>query len=126
MRRAMKPRGRFLRLVRRSLAELPAPFRERLSNVDVVVERRPGLNDLREAGLSSGETLYGLYSGVPLTERSDYGFVLPDKITIFQEPLERDFPDEAELVKEVRKTVLHEIAHHFGIPDDKLAEMGMD
>jgi len=122
----MMARGRFLRLVRRALAGLPPPFRDRLSNVDVVVKRRPGLDDLREAGLPPGESLYGLYSGVPLTERSDYGFVLPDKITIFQEPLEHDFPDEAELVQEVRKTVLHEIAHHFGISDEKLAEMGLE
>jgi len=122
----MMRRGRFLRLVRRALAGLPPPFRERLSNVDIVVKRRPGLDDMREAGLAPGEMPYGLYSGVPLTERGEYGFVLPDKITIFQEPLEQDFPDEAELVEEVRKTVLHEIAHHFGLSDEKLAEMGMD
>jgi predicted Zn-dependent protease with MMP-like domain len=122
----MMPRGRFLRLVRRALAGLPPPFRQRLSNIDIVIKRRPGPDDLREAGLSPGETLYGLYAGVPLTERSEYGLVLPDKITIFQEPLERDFPDEAHLVEEVRKTVLHEIAHHFGISDEKLAEMGME
>ena len=122
----MIPRPRFLRLVRRALAGLPPPFRERLSNVDMVVKRRPGLDDLREAGLGPGETLYGLYSGVPLTERSNYGFVLPDKITIFQQALEQDFPDETELVEEVRKTVLHEIAHHFGISDEKLAEMGLE
>ena len=122
----MIPRPRFLRLVRRALAGLPPPFRERLSNVDIVVKRRPGLDDLREAGLGPGESLYGLYSGVPLTERSDYGFVLPDKITIFQQALEQDFPDETELMEEVRKTVLHEIAHHFGMSDEKLAEMGLD
>lgn len=122
----MIPRPRFLRLVRRALAGLPPPFRERLSNVDMVVKRRPGLDDLREAGLGPGETLYGLYSGVPLTERSNYGFVLPDKITIFQQALEQDFPDETELVEEVRKTVLHEIAHHFGISDEKLTEMGLE
>ena len=122
----MMPRGRFLRLVRRALAGLPPPFRERLSNVDIVVKRRPGRDDLRDSGLAPGEAPYGLYFGVPLTERDSYGLVLPDKITIFQEPLERDFPDEAELVDEVRKTVLHEIAHHFGISDEKLAEMGMD
>ena len=122
----MMPRGRFLRLVRRALAGLPPPFRERLSNVDIVVKRRPGPTDRREADLAPGETLYGFYSGVPLTQRGDYGLVLPDKITIFQEPLERDFPDQAELVEEVRKTVLHEIAHHFGISDEKLAEMGLE
>ena len=122
----MIPRPRFLRLVRRALAGLPPPFRERLSNVDIVVKRRPGLDDLREGGLDPGETLYGLYSGVPLTERSNYGFVLPDKITIFQQPLEQDFPDETELMEEVRKTVLHEIAHHFGISDEALTEMGLE
>ena len=122
----MIPRPRFLRLVRRALAGLPPPFRERLSNVDIVVKRRPGLDDLREGGLDPGETLYGLYSGVPLTERSNYGFVLPDKITIFQQPLEQDFPDETELMEEVRKTVLHEIAHHFGISDETLTEMGLE
>ena len=122
----MIARGRFLRLVRRALAGLPPPFRERLSNIDIIVKRRPGPDDRRQAELPPGETLYGLYSGVPLTERLDYGLVLPDKITIFQEPLERDFPDEAELVEEVRKTVLHEIAHHFGLSDEKLAEMGLE
>ena len=122
----MLPRARFLRLVRHALAELPPPFQQRLSNVDIVVKRRPDRDDRRNAGLGPGETLYGFYSGVPLTERSEYGFVLPDKITIFQQPLERDFPDQAELVEEVRKTVLHEIAHHFGLSDEKLAEMGMD
>jgi predicted Zn-dependent protease with MMP-like domain len=122
----MMPRGRFVRLVRRALAGLPPPFRERLSNIDIVVKRRPGLDDLRQAGLPPGEAPYGFYSGVPLTERDNYSLVLPDKITIFQEPLEQDFPDEAELVEEVRKTVLHEIAHHFGLSDDKLAEMGME
>jgi len=122
----MMPRGRFLRLVRRALAGLPPPFRERLSNIDIVVKRRPGLDDMREAGLAPGEMPYGFYSGVPLTQRDNYSLVLPDKITIFQEPLEHDFPHEAELVEEVRKTVLHEIAHHFGISDEKLAEMGMD
>ena len=122
----MMPQARFLRLVRRALAGLPPPFRERLSNIDIVVKRRPGLDDLRQAGLPPGEMPYGFYSGVPLTQRDNYSLVLPDKITIFQEPLEHDFPDEAELVEEVRKTVLHEIAHHFGISDEKLAEMGMD
>ena len=122
----MTSRPHFLRLVRQALAGLPPPFRERLSNVDIVVKRRPGADDLREGGLAPGETLYGLYSGVPLTERSEYGFVLPDKITIFQQSLERDFPDQAELVEEVRKTVLHEIAHHFGMSDEKLAEMGLE
>ena len=120
-------RRRFLRLVRRALAELPSPYRDWLANVDVVVERRPRAHQLRTAGLGPGETLFGLYEGVPLTERaSDYGLVLPDKITIFQEPLEREFPDDAELEEEVQRTVLHELAHHFGMSDDELERLGVD
>ena len=120
-------RRRFLRLVRQALADLPPPFRDWLANVDVVVERRPRAHERREARLSPDETLFGLYEGVPLTERaSSYGLVLPDKITIFQEPLEREFPDAAGLVAEVRRTVLHELAHHFGIPDEELERLGLD
>lgn len=120
-------RRRFLRLVRQALAELPSPYCDWLANVDVVVERRPRTHHLGAAGLRSGETLFGLYEGVPLTERtSNYGLVLPDKITIFQEPLEREFSDDAELVEEVRHTVLHELAHHFGMSDEELERLGLD
>jgi len=101
-------RRRFLRLVRQALDDLPPPYRGWLENVDVVVERRPGRHHLRDAGLRPDETLFGLYEGIPLPERtSDYGLVLPDKVTIFQEPLERTFSDERELIAEVRDTVLH-------------------
>jgi predicted Zn-dependent protease with MMP-like domain len=120
-------RRRFLRLVRQALAELPSPYCDWLANVDVVVERRPQTDHLRTAGLEPGETIFGLYEGVPLTERgSNYGLVLPDKITIFQEPLEREFPDNFALVEEVRRTVLHELAHHFGISDEELERLGLD
>lgn len=120
-------RRRFLRLVRRALAELPSPYSEWLANVDVLVERRPRPDHLRTAGLGPGETIFGLYEGVPLTERtSDYGLVLPDRITIFQEPLEREFLDDAELGEEVRRTVLHELAHYFGISDEELERLGLD
>ena len=118
-------RGRFLRLVERALASVPEPFSRMLENVDLVVEARPSRRVLRENGMEPGETLFGLYEGIPLTERgSDYGLVLPDKITIFQEPLEYEFPDEAELVEEVRETVIHELAHFFGISDEELHRMG--
>lgn len=120
-------RRRFLRLVRQALADLPSPYRAWLENVDVVVERQPRPSQLRSAGLRPGETLFGLYEGVPLTERvSSYGMVLPDKISIFQEPLEREFPDDAELVDEVRRTVLHELAHHFGLSDEELERLGLE
>ncbi len=120
-------RARFLRLVRRALRGLPPEYRARLENVDVIVKRRMSPRERREAGLGPDEDLYGLYQGIPLTERtSDYGLVLPDVITIYQEPLEQDFPDEEELVREIQITVMHEIAHFFGIDDERLEALGLD
>jgi len=118
---------RFNRLVLDALAEIPEPFKERLANVDIVVKRRAGPSDYRMSGAKRSDRLYGLYDGLPLSERTgSYGFEMPDKITLFREPLERDFPDELELVREVRKTVLHEVAHFFGLSEEALAEMGLD
>ena len=120
-------RRRFLRLVRRALDDLPPPYSEWLSNVDVVVERRPQPHHRRHGDMGPDDTLFGLYEGIPLTERgSDYGLVLPDKITIFQEPLEREFSRDAELVEEVRRTVLHELGHYFGMSDEELERLGLD
>lgn len=117
-------RRQFIRLVQQALADLPSPFRDWLENVDVVVEPRPSARQLRSLG--PNETLFGLYEGVPLTERgSDYGMVLPDKISIFQEPLEQEFVREEELIEEVRRTVLHELAHHFGSGDEELERLGL-
>jgi len=77
-------------------------------------------------GLGPGQTLFGLYEGVPLTERSShYGMVLPDKITIFRQPIEAYCRSEEEIRQMVRRTVLHELAHHFGIPDQRLRELGV-
>ena len=118
-------RRRFIRLVQRALADLPSPYRDWLENVDIVVERRPRSHQLRD--LRPGETLFGLYEGVPLTERdSGYGMVLPDKISVFQEPLEQECDSEAKLIEEVRRTVLHELAHHFGTSDEELERLGLD
>jgi predicted Zn-dependent protease with MMP-like domain len=113
--------------VERALNDLPPPFAERVANVDILIERRPSEEDLRAAGLGPGETLFGLYEGIPLTERtSDYGLVLPDRITLFQEPLEDVCGTEDELADEIRITVIHEIAHFFGIDDERLHELGVD
>ena len=120
-------RRRFVRLVQQALADLPSPYRDWLENIDVVVERRPRIQQLREAGLGPGETLFGLYEGIPLIDRdSGYGMVLPDKITVFQEPLEQECESDAELINEVRLTVLHELAHHFGASDEELERLGLD
>ena len=117
--------SQFQVLVLEALAGLPQEFLDRIENVDVVVEQWPSAEDLREAGVSSDEMLLGLYMGVPLTERDGYNMVLPDKITIYQRPIENECQTEAEVVKEVRGTVVHELAHHFGIDDDQLTEWGL-
>jgi predicted Zn-dependent protease with MMP-like domain len=117
-------RRRFEGMVRRALAGLPEPFASRLQNIDVIVRSRPTAAQLRQAGLPPGQTLLGLYSGVDLTRRGDYSFALPDRIFIFQQPLERIAADERDLEQKVRHTVLHEIAHHFGISDERLHQIG--
>ncbi len=120
-------RGRFLKLVRRALTDLPEPFSNVLDNVDILVEKRPSKHHRQSLGLQPGETLFGLYEGIPQTERdSGYGMVLPDTVTIVLEPLEREFRDDSELVEEVRVTVLHELAHHFGMSDAELERLGLD
>ena len=117
--------SQFEGLVREALAGLPQEFLDRMENVDVVVEQRPSVEDLLEAGVSPDETLLGLYVGIPLTEREGYNMVLPDKITIYQGPIEDQCQTEAEVVEEVRGTVVHELAHHFGIDDDQLTAWGL-
>jgi predicted Zn-dependent protease with MMP-like domain len=110
----------------RVLDKLPRQFRKRLQNVEIVVEERPGEDLLLDAGLDPRhDTLYGLYQGVPLPDRSSlYPPILPDKITIFAEPLLQDFPDPDELRKQIRSTVLHEIAHYFGFDEDEIDKLG--
>ena len=113
-------RARFARLVRRALMDLPPEFGRRMRNVEIVVDEEP------EPGrVADGRELLGLYEGVPLTRRTtSYGSVLPDKITIFRGPLERLYGgDDERLRREVRRVVLHEVAHHFGISDERLIEI---
>jgi predicted Zn-dependent protease with MMP-like domain len=101
--------------VRRALDLLPSELREAMSNVEIVVE-----DENRD-----DPDLYGLYLGIPLPERHDYAGVLPDKIAIYRLPLEAEFGHDRELLEdEIRITVLHEIAHHFGIDEDRLGELG--
>jgi predicted Zn-dependent protease with MMP-like domain len=106
----------FERFVQEVVDALPEQFREAMSNVEVVVEDEP----------PPGQNLLGLYRGVPLTARSHwYSFALPDKISIYRGPIERLCGDNRErLEAEVRHVVLHEFAHHFGISDERLIELG--
>lgn len=118
---------RFEQLVVDALEGLPEPFASHLDNVDVVIEDEPSRDDLEASGLEEGETLFGLYQGIPQTERdAGYTFVMPDKISIYRGPIVRACRDPEEVVEEVQVTVIHEIAHHFGISDERLHELGWD
>lgn len=110
----------------RVLEQLPKEFRGRLHNVEVVIEKRPKKSQLRGLGLDPRhDALYGLYEGTPLSQRSVFEPpLLPDKITIFYEPLLRDFPNPAELRKQIRATILHEIGHYFGMDDEEIEDLG--
>ncbi len=113
----------FYELVERSLEGLPPELSALLENVAIVVDEWPDYSTPLVAE-DPEDTLYGLYEGVPLTERGwGYSGVLPDKITIFRGPLERDF-EPNELEEQVRITVVHEIAHYFGFDEDRLEELG--
>ena len=102
-----------------ALDDLPPEYAEQIENVAFVLRRAPLPRERRRMTGS----LYGLYEGIPLTQRdTHYGGVLPDRITIFWGALIRDFPDEADLEREVRNTVYHEIAHYFGLDEDDLHE----
>lgn len=113
----------FESIVVEALESLPPEFARHLRNVEVQIEPRPTREHRRAAAIKPWQTLYGLYQGVPLTERAGGDPLLPDLITIFQEPIERDFHGRDELRAQVRRTVLHEIAHFFGISDERLHEL---
>jgi predicted Zn-dependent protease with MMP-like domain len=107
-------------LMQKALAELPPRYLAQVENVDFAVTRVPLPRDRRRLRLGNA-TLYGHYEGVPLTHRGGaYDRVLPDRITLYWGPLVRDFPDEASLESEVRKTLYHEIAHYFGLDEGDL------
>ncbi|HKH11983.1 MAG TPA: metallopeptidase family protein [Rubrobacter sp.] len=113
----------FYELVERALEGLPPELAELLDNVAIVVDDWPDLSSPLVAD-GHNDTLYGLYEGVPLTDRgSGYYGILPDKITIFRGPLERDF-GQGHLEEQIRVTVVHEVAHHFGFDEDRLEELG--
>jgi predicted Zn-dependent protease with MMP-like domain len=112
--------------VARILDRLPKRFRDGLRNLEIVVEKRPSAELLRAEGLDPRrDTLCGLYQGIPLPDRSSFDLpILPDKITVFSEPLLEDFPDPEELREQIRLTVLHEIAHYFGMDEDAIEDLG--
>ena len=117
----------FYSLVTGAVDGLPEEFLSQLENVDVVVQDYPSCDQMVRGGLQRGHVLLGLYEGVPKTRRGrGYGMVLPDKITIFQKPIEARCRDESEIAAEVQRVVKHEIAHHFGISDARLQEIELE
>jgi predicted Zn-dependent protease with MMP-like domain len=116
----------FEQLVERAVAGIPMPFAAALDEVAIVIEEAPTPEQLRANDLPPDEWLYGLYEGVPRIEWGADWAALPNKISLFRFPLEADFPDPDDLEDEVRITVIHELAHHLGIDDDRLHELGVD
>jgi predicted Zn-dependent protease with MMP-like domain len=117
-------RREFEELVVLALKRLPKFFKKKMKNVDVVVEDRASRELLSEVGLRSPSELLGLYQGVPLDRRGFYyGNVLPDKITLFQIPIEMICKTKKEVEEKVREVVIHEVGHYFGLDDERLREL---
>jgi predicted Zn-dependent protease with MMP-like domain len=117
-------RGEFEEVVGEALATIPARFRKAMSNIAIVVEDEPSRDLLDTMGIGPEDTLLGLYQGVPLTERHwGYGNTLPDRILLFQGPLERESEDEDDLVVAVGETLIHEVGHYFGLSEEEIEDI---
>jgi predicted Zn-dependent protease with MMP-like domain len=114
----------FAEIVMEVLEDLPDEFRQRMENVEIEIRDWPGREEREQAGVPPGQTLFGLYQGIPLTERGHgYNLVLPDRIILFRGPIMRAGGTRAGVRRQIRRTLLHEIAHHFGISDERLREL---
>jgi predicted Zn-dependent protease with MMP-like domain len=117
-------RAEFERLVVEAIALIPRRFRKEITNLALVVEDAPSLDLLNEMDIEPPDTLYGLYQGTPLTERSwAHGNQLPDRITLFQGPIEGDCEDEDEVRAVIGETLIHEVGHYFGMSEDQIEEI---
>lgn len=118
-------REEFEAMMAEAVDTLPEEFASRLANVTFAVEDWPGAEDYARPSTPAGSTLLGVYRGVPLTRRGrGYNLVLPDRIVLFQGPIERSARDEDDLRLRVGHVLRHEVAHHFGISDERLREIG--
>ena len=114
-------RAEFERLVADAVALIPARFRREMRNLALVVEDEPSADLLREMEIDPPDSLYGLYSGTPLTERTwGFGNQLPDRITLFQHPIEEDCADADEVRAVIGETLIHEVGHYFGLSEDEI------
>jgi predicted Zn-dependent protease with MMP-like domain len=117
-------REAFEQLVAGALATIPRRFRDAMKNLAIVVEDEPSREILEDMEVEPPDTLLGLYQGTPLTERSwDYGNSLPDRILLFQGPLERESEGEDDLVVTIAETLIHEIGHYFGLSEEQIEEI---
>jgi predicted Zn-dependent protease with MMP-like domain len=117
-------RVEFERLVREAVALIPKRFRREMQNLALVVETEPSLELLREMDIEPPDSLYGLYQGTPLTERTwAFGNALPDRITIFQRPIEEDCEDADEIRAVIGETLIHEVGHYFGLSEQEIEEI---
>ena len=117
-------RQRFEELVEEALREIPRRFRKAMKNVAVVVEDEPARELLEELEIEAPDTLFGLYQGTPLTERGwGYGNALPDRVSIYQRPIEDACADDEEIRDCVAETVIHEFGHYFGMSEDEIEEI---
>lgn len=117
-------RERFEVLVGEALQTIPRRFREHLRNIAIMVEDRPSNELLDEMEIGPDDTLLGLYHGLPLTERPwGYGNTLPDRITLFQQPIEDECDSDEEVVVTIGETLIHEVGHYFGLSEDELMEI---
>lgn len=114
----------FERLVAEAVTLIPARFRREMKNLALLVEDEPGDDLLAELEIEPPDSLYGLYSGTPLTERGwDFGNRLPDRITIFQRPIEEDCRNEDEMRKMIGETLIHEVGHYFGLSEEEIQDI---
>ena len=117
-------RARFTELVEEALREIPRRFRDAMKNVAVIVEDEPTRDILEEMEIEPPDSLFGLYQGTPLPERTwAFGNNLPDRITLFQRPIEEDCEDDDEIRDCVAETVIHEFGHYFGMDEDQIEEI---
>jgi predicted Zn-dependent protease with MMP-like domain len=125
-RRPLTRHRRFEDLVDEAVAAIPMPFAAALDEVAIVIEDEPTPDQLATNDLGPDDVLYGLYEGVPRTEWGADWVAVPNRISLFRLPLEADFADPDDLADEVWLTVVHELAHHLGIDEDRLHDLGVD
>ena len=115
----------FAKLVHQALQDVPSDIQSNLANVDILIDDWPSKEQLFGSIIDDDQYLLGLYEGIPQTERFGYDMVLPDKITLFQKSIEAISTNESDIIENVKTTIFHELAHHFGIDDSALKKMGL-